>query len=215
MALLHQAELRPSKLELVGGWAPAQPWFPGEAGAELTSVAAYRFDDPAGEVGVETLLVRSGDSPIIQLPLSYRGVPLEGADDWLIGTLHHSVLGTRWVYDAVGDPVYLQTVATAIITAGHEAELYIEVDGERVPREHTAQVSGSGMSMTVPAPPDVDDITVQTEGTATVVEAGGMRIVVPRVLPAALPPQADERGSGVLTGTWPGQADPQPLVFLA
>ncbi|MEE3920756.1 hypothetical protein V2I01_28660 [Micromonospora sp. BRA006-A] len=36
---------------------PGRQWFAGEAGAPVSRVAAYRFDDPAGEVGIETLLV--------------------------------------------------------------------------------------------------------------------------------------------------------------
>jgi len=115
MALIYQAELRPTKLELVSGWAPSQPWFAGDASTAPHSVGAYRFDDPEGEVGVETLLVRHGDGPTLQLPLTYRGVPLADADEWLIGTMQHSVLGTRWVYDGAGDPVYLQTLASVIV----------------------------------------------------------------------------------------------------
>ena len=213
MALLHQAELRPSKLELVGGWAPSQPWFAGDAGARLTSVAAYRFDDPAGEVGVETMLVRAGDGPIMQLPLTYRGVPLVDADDWLIGTLDHSVLGTRWVYDGAGDPVYLQAVAAAIITGGSEAELFVEIDGERVQREPTAKVSGSGMPATIPALPAVDELAVESGPESTVVESGALRFVIPRVLPASAPQPSDDSTTGVLTGTWTGVTSPQPLVF--
>jgi hypothetical protein len=45
------------------------------------SVSAYRFDDPAGEVGIETLLVRRGAGPVLQVPLTYRGAPLAGAED--------------------------------------------------------------------------------------------------------------------------------------
>jgi hypothetical protein len=48
MALLYQAELRPSKIELIKGWAPTQPWFEGSASASLTSVGSFRFDDPNG-----------------------------------------------------------------------------------------------------------------------------------------------------------------------
>ena len=44
------------------------------------------------------------------MPVTYRDAPLPGADAWLIGTMDHSVLGKRWVYDGVGDPVYLLTV---------------------------------------------------------------------------------------------------------
>src|SRR5918997_979812 len=70
MAILHRADLRPPKLELVAGWAPTQPWGGAAAGTELEQVAAYRFDDPAGEVGVETFVVRARDV-LLHVPLTY------------------------------------------------------------------------------------------------------------------------------------------------
>lgn len=42
MALLYQAQLRPSEIELVAAWAPTQPWFDGSASAPLTSIASLR-----------------------------------------------------------------------------------------------------------------------------------------------------------------------------
>ena len=74
------------------------------AGGWARSVA-----DPGGDVGIETLLIRSRDVTY-QVPLEYRNAPLQQAGDCLIGTLEHSVLGTRWVYDAVGDSVYIDEV---------------------------------------------------------------------------------------------------------
>ncbi len=142
MALLYQAELRPSKMELLDGWAPSQPWFRGEPGVKLVSVAAFRFDDPEGEVGVETHLVRAGDGPIMQMPVTYRGAPLVGAEESLIGTMEHSVLGKRWVYDGAGDPVYLLTVASVALAGAGQAELVVEVDGELVKQEPNAMVTG-------------------------------------------------------------------------
>ncbi len=221
MALLHRAELTPSKIELLHGWVPSRPWFAGEAGAALTSVGAFRFDDPAGEVGVETLLVRAGDGPVLQVPLTYRGEPLMGGEQSLIGTMEHSVLGQRWVYDGVGDPVYVQTVATAALTGGRQAELYLEIDGERVTREPTALVSGSGASGSpVPPPVSVDEIRVRQEQEATVVEARNLVIVIARVLRTAepdvlvrsVPAPADATASAELAGTWTGQPSPFPLV---
>ena len=79
MALLHQAELVPTKLELLAAWLPGRPWYQEQAG-ELARTAAYRFDDPAGEVGIDTILVSAGDGPVYQVPLTYRGAPLDGAD---------------------------------------------------------------------------------------------------------------------------------------
>jgi len=224
MALLHRAELTPSKIEILQGWAPSQPWFAGEAGAELASVGAFRFDDPAGEVGVETLLVRAGDGPVLQVPVTYRGAPLVGGERWLIGTMQHSVLGPRWVYDGVGDPVYVQTVATAALTGGRQAELYLEVDGERVTREPTARVVGSGASGAfMPPLASVDEIAARQEQGATVVELGPLVLVIARALQTGTPDalglgslaQADATVRAELSGTWAGQPEPFTLVVAA
>src|ERR1700712_1086698 len=144
MALIYQAQLRPTKIELLSGWVPAQSWF-GEADAsKLEAVGAYRFDDPAGEVGIETHLLMSPRGQVIQVPLTYRSAPLAGADAALIGTMAHSVLGERWVYDGCADPVYATALATAILTGGVEAELEIVKDGGNVFMKSTTTVQGSG-----------------------------------------------------------------------
>ena len=217
MALLHQAELRPSKLELLEGWVPNQPWFVGEANTALSSVAAFRFDDPDGEVGVETILVRAGTGPILHVPLTYRGAPLEGGEEFLIGTMGHSVLGSRWVYDGVGDPVYLQAVATVTINGGHQAEMYVEIDGKRVDREPSALVSGSGTGRDSIRLPTVGELEVRQDGDLTLIDTSAMQFCVKRVM------NSDEilttgsssvsyRTAETLTGTWDGTSEPQPLV---
>jgi len=218
MALLHRAQLRPSKIELVAGWAPTQPWFEASTGAELASVASFRFDDPEGEVGIETLLVRAGDGPVMQVPLTYRGAPLDGGGTSLIGTMQHSVLGQRWVYDGAGDPAYLTAVATAALTGGRQADQFVDTDGELVFREPTAVVVGSGTSGTpVPPPASADAVSIRNERGSTVVEAGALRLVIVRTPGAggrtgALDP-VDDVPSAVLTGTWSGQVEPQQLVI--
>ena len=93
MALVHKATLAPSKQELVESWLPTRSWGAGRTVAG--KVAEYRFDDPAGEVGVETILWRTDDGAVLQTPLTYRAAPLEGAETYLIGTSEHSVLGHR------------------------------------------------------------------------------------------------------------------------
>ena len=75
MALLHRAQLSPSKLEVVGDLLASRAWF---RGGTLQAVGAYRFDDPEGEVGIETHLVRADDGPVLQVPLTYRAAPLPG-----------------------------------------------------------------------------------------------------------------------------------------
>ncbi|QKE84126.1 phosphotransferase [Arthrobacter sp. NEB 688] len=111
MAEIHTgASLTPSKQELVEEWMGSQRWYAAKGRRpRVRRLAAWRLDDPAGEVGIETMLVvdEAGDEPVVyQVPLTYRGEPLASADHALVGTLEHSVLGRRWVYDAPHDPAY-------------------------------------------------------------------------------------------------------------
>lgn len=219
MAFLHyQASMQPTKIELLTAWVPTQPWFEGEAGAELTNLGAYRFDDPEGEVGIETILVRAGDGPVLQVPVTYRDAPLEGAEAALVGTTQHSVLGERWVYDGAGDPAYFAAVATAVLAGGHQAEQFVEIDGERVVREPTAVVAGSGApgSPNVPLPA-VDEISSRQGAGMTIVTAGPVQLVIARVLgdDDALAAGVDESSDHeVLAGTWPGQPELRTLVLV-
>ncbi|MGL5866222.1 MAG: maltokinase N-terminal cap-like domain-containing protein [Dermatophilaceae bacterium] len=100
----------PSTLELLEAWMGQQRWYTATGcRPRLRQVARWRLDDPAGEVGVETLLVadESGATPVVyQVPLTDRAAPLAGAEHALVGVTDHSVLGRRWVYDAPHDPVY-------------------------------------------------------------------------------------------------------------
>ena len=205
MALLHQADLNPTKLELLAAWLPTRAWYPGPAGAELTRVAGYRFDDPDGEVGIETILVQAGDGPLVQAPLTYRGAPLPGAEAFLIGTTDHSVLGQRWVYDACGDPVYVNVLTTVIRTGGRQAEEFVDMNGELVPRATPMVVAGDGTDTTAPAVA----IARVDEGDPTVIVTDGLSLSIPRVLNGTA---ATAPGGLTLTGTWPGQATP---VLLA
>ncbi|GAB3060978.1 CG0192-related protein [Micromonospora schwarzwaldensis] len=212
MALLHRAELRPSKLELLAEWLPGRPWFAGEAGAPVTRVAAYRFDDPAGEVGMETLLVRAGEGPVLQAPLTYRGAPLAGADRFLVGIVEHSVLGRRWVYDACGDPVYPPALAAAVFADAGQAEEYFEADGERQVRPPSMAVSGSRTDRALPAGP-ADEVV---DADPTVIRVGGVELALVRRPTAAdvrtgVP--ADVSAAGRLVGAWPGGDAPVLLAY--
>ena len=110
MAEIHDATLSPTKLELLEEWMGGQRWYAAKGQRpRLRRLAAWRLDDPAGDVGVETLVVADESGPetvVYQVPLTYRGEPLGSADHALVGTMEHSVLGRRWVYDAPHDPVY-------------------------------------------------------------------------------------------------------------
>jgi hypothetical protein len=192
MAVLHKATLSPTKLDLLRAWLPSRPWFDGAG--ELQQVGAYRFDDPAGEVGIEALLVRSGDGPVFHVPLTYRDAPLSGAEAFLVGTAEHSVLGKRWVYDGCGDPVAVAALATAMLGGGTQAEEYVDLGGRLEPRVPTATVVGSG-SGPVPAM-DIHDIRCHDDGPTTVVRTTTMEVVVARVV------GADIAAAETLTGRW-------------
>jgi Maltokinase N-terminal cap domain len=195
MGIVHRATLSPSKQELVESWLPTRSWASGRTVAE--KLAEYRFDDPAGEVGVETILWRAEDGAVLQTPLTYRATALAGAEAHLIGTSEHSVLGDRWVYDGCGDPVWAATLAAAILTGGTQAQMYFEQDGERVDIPPRMQVHGSGTTGEAPDVTSVDSVT--DEGMVTLVRAGDLELAVARVVGSPLD------GEHTLTG-WVGPA---------
>lgn len=125
MAIIYQAELSPSKPEILRSFLTSRSW--GDPG-ELEVLGAYRFDDPAGEVGIECHLVRAGET-IYHLPLTYRAEPVVGAEESLIGTLQHSVLGERYVYDGLADEVALDCFRRALCGEQRQAELEIYDEG--------------------------------------------------------------------------------------
>lgn len=180
MATLHNAELRPTKIELLSEWVPTQPWAVEVDTSALVPVGAFRFDDPEGEVEVETHLLRAADGQIIQVPLTYRAHALEGAEDALITRMNHSVLGERWVYDAGVDPVFASTLATTILRGGEQAELiYLSSDGPQK-RDASTWVRGSGSPIDVV--PEVSDVTFAHVGNMTVIDTGDLTLRVRRVV---------------------------------
>ncbi|CAI9405431.1 CG0192-related protein [Aestuariimicrobium sp. T2.26MG-19.2B] len=185
-AELHRATLSPSKAEVLADWLPRQDWFEGEDAGDLEILDTFRFVDPEGEVGIETFLVRSHGA-IYHVPFTYRGAPLKGADRWLVGTMQHSVLGERFIYDAPGDPVY-QVELTRLISEG-DTQAELELDGE--PLEHRATAQGSWVDPTAESSGvlriarNIDEISaVRGRGTLTVDFAvdGGRREAVVAVL---------------------------------
>jgi hypothetical protein len=176
VSLLHRASIVPSKSELLAAWLPSQAWAADLPG--LKPFGGYRLDDPDGEVGMEGILLRNDAGDVAHVPLTYRAAPLEGAEDHLVGTTEHSVLGTRWVYDATGDPVWRTTLAATVLTGGTGAEEYFEVDGKRETREPSVAVAGSGaLGSEVPA--DTEIVLVRRVGD-------------------------DVEGDAVLAGSWDG-----------
>jgi hypothetical protein len=170
MAYLHHATLVPTKKQLLSAWLPEQPWF---TSVEWDPVGSFRLDDPDGEVGMEGFLLGPADGGLFA-PVTYRGAPLAGAEEHLVGTTEHSALGTRWVYDAWGDPVWRTAVVETIRSGGTQAvEENEQEDGGTVIREPSATVRGSG-------------------------DTGGTELVAVRVLGTAVD------AASTLTATWAG-----------
>jgi hypothetical protein len=167
------AILTPGKLELLATWMPHQAWFEGGDAAGLERIASFRFVDPYGEVGIETLLVRTG-GVVYQVPLTYRPEPLDGAEDYLVGEMEHSALGHRWVYDGTGDPVYVDELLRVIREGDTEADLS----------------SGAPKSM-----------TVLGSGVVLVSNSTG-QMKLNRVLDPAPVPTSTRVAVGSLDGTW-------------
>lgn len=186
------AVIVPSKQELLEAWLPSRPWAQG-VGA-VSKVGEYRFDDPDGEVGIETILWRADDDRILQVPYTYRATPLPGAEEFLIGTAEHTVLGPRWVYDGCGDPVWASAVATTILTGGAQAQMVFERDGQTIDVPPRVPVRGSGTPDTpVPEISSVD--SVSDDGGVTTVVAGPVTIRLARVVGTPL------AGDATLTGS--------------
>jgi Maltokinase N-terminal cap domain len=202
MGVIHRATLAPSKQELVASWLPTRLW---TAGRRVDcKLAEYRFDDPVGEVGVETILWRTDDGAVVQTPLTYRAAPLAEAEPHLIGISAHSVLGQRWVYDGCGDQVWAATLAEAIATGGIQAQMFFEQDGERIDVPPRMRVEGSGSPGDRPAVTSVDSVI--DDGTVTVIRAGDIELTLARVVGSQLD------GTLTLTGRI---GDSDDLLLLA
>jgi Maltokinase N-terminal cap domain len=168
MAVIHNTTLTPGKLELAASWLPTQPWYLGAEGEpELTKAGGFRLDDPQGEVGIEFVVVTdaSGDRPVsYHLPLTYRGAPLDGADQALIGTAEHGVLGRRWFYDGTHDPVL---VAQLLALLQGDAEPQAQSASNTPDPSVTGHLSRAGLSdvagpMAVAHGPYGTELTMET-----------------------------------------------------
>jgi hypothetical protein len=211
MALLYHATLTPSKLDLLRAWIPGQPWIGDVDVSTLEGVGAYRFDDPDGEVGIETHLIETADGRILQVPVTYRSSRLTDAEWSLIATAQHSVLGERWVYDGCGDPVYVTALATAVISGGSQAEIHFVTDSGQERLEETTRAWGSGSPHTA-IPPTAPRVSFSSEGTTTVISAGQLELTVVRVIDRE--GEIDLRDTQTLFGSWPARDVPALLALV-
>jgi hypothetical protein len=204
MALFHRATVTPTKAELIAAWAPTQAWGP-SAAEPVEVVGSFRFDDPNGLVGMETHLVKA-EGALFQIPLTYRAEPLVGADDALIGEMHHSVLGPRWVYDGLRDPLFVVMLAAVAMTGQGESVGMIVYDGRCYVVPSNVRIHGGGWTQERVA---VDGFTLRSDdANGSILDNGRFEL---RVFRRPRPGTAPAIG---LTAQWDGQAEAVVLAEM-
>jgi len=125
--------MTPGFREFLPPWIARQPWYLGDAVPRLRLVGTLRFEDPEGVVGMETHLVDDG-SRLYQVPMTYRGTPLEShdAEAALISVSEHSVLGPRWIYDATVDPAWRRRILELVEGEGTADSGTASATGRRI-----------------------------------------------------------------------------------
>lgn len=197
MAIFHRATITPTKTELIAEWAPTRVWGPA-AGDSIEVIGSYRFDDPDGRVGMETHLVTAGGA-LMQVPLTYRDEPLDGAEDALITEMRHSVLGARWVYDGLRDSLLVVMLAAVAMTGQGEALGMVVYDGRWYIAPSNVRIQGGGWTQErVP----VDGFDLESDdATASVFHNDRFELTVFRR------PVAGPRPAIGLTASWDEQGD--------
>lgn len=213
MAIIHSTTMSPTKLELLASWLPAQPWYLDQGREpDLARAGGFRLDDPHGEVGIEFMVVSDGpgDRVVTYLvPMTYRASALASADGALIGTAEHGVLGRRWIYDGVHDPVLVaQLVALIQGDAEPQAQSMSNTPDPTVTSEPVANGSLTAAGSAVANEPSGSKLLVTTVA-ADGVRGGQLVIRVRRILqsdgaaaPVAPLAPAPEPGQPCLTATW-------------
>ncbi len=202
MALFHLATLTPTKAELIAAWAPTQPWGP-PADVPVEVIGAFRFDDPDGKVGMEIHLASAGGT-LLQIPLTYRDEPVDGAEDALITEMHHSVLGPRWVYDGLRDPRLVVMLAAVTMTGQGEALGMAVYDDRWYIAPSNVRIRGGGWTQERVA---VDRFELESDdSTSVLLRNDRFDLTVYRHPAAGTPPPI------ALIATWDGLENPVVLA---
>lgn len=109
--------LTPGFDSFLPGWIARQRWYRAKGREpELELVGLLRYQDPAGEVGIQTWLLRDAvTAAVYQVPLTYRGAPADHLEHALVATAEHSELAPRWIYDGCHDPVGARAIVETIL----------------------------------------------------------------------------------------------------
>ncbi|MFG2792656.1 1,4-alpha-glucan branching protein [Streptomyces sp. NPDC048419] len=193
MSIIHRTTVTPTKLELLHTWLPTRPWYRGTADPELVKAGGFRLDDPEGEVGIEFMVVREAASGAYLVPLTYRAAPLEGAEQALVGTMEHGVLGPRWAYDGCHDPVL---TAELLALVEGRAPAHAQSLSDTLDREVARSYTGKGPIGDLGAPQDTKDATEFT------VAGGDLTLRLHRVLTPVESDAPARDAVGHVSGVW-------------
>ncbi len=201
MGLFHRATITPSKAEVVEQWLAGEPWAP-TSGDQLVVVGSFRFDDPNNRVGMEVHLVEV-DGTLLQVPLTYRDEPEPAAADAFICEMEHSELGTRWVYEGLGDDRFVTMLAAVSMTGQGEALGMVLNDDRWYIAPAAVRIEGGGWGQErVP----VDRFELESETDTTLVFGNdSFEMIVHRS------PVEGPRPDIGLTATWDGRQNPVVL----
>lgn len=204
MAIFQVATNSPSKSEIISRWIGDQSWGR-SAGDSIDVVGSFHLEDPEGRVGMQVHIVASAGL-LFQVPLTYRDERLPHLDASYICAMEHSVLGTRHVYDGLGDEQFLSALA-GVASCGYGQTLgFARVDGRWQAWPESTKVHGYGA---VSGRVLVDRFErVSTESTDVVLRNEQLELTVFRAL-------ADRPSPHIgMAAMWPGQADPVVLASV-
>ena len=109
MAIFQVATNNPPKSEIITGWIGDQRWG-SSVGEPIDVVGSFHLEDPEAQVGMQVHIVAYAGL-LFQVPLTYRDQRLTHLEEADICPMEHSVLGTRHVYDGLGDHQFLSALA--------------------------------------------------------------------------------------------------------
>ncbi|WP_333618727.1 maltokinase N-terminal cap-like domain-containing protein [Dietzia sp.] len=191
------ASLNPSKPEAIAAALRSSGVAPHASTDSFTQLASYRFDDPAGGVGMEIHIVRDDEGRILQVPLTYRGAPLDQAVSPVV-EMDHSILGRRWVYLGLEDPVFRTELARTIAVAGSGAE-FIDAESGNELDAPVAAVRGTGIAGgEAPSEAALADLAERLVLRSVLVDADG------NAAGDNAAGDGNAPAAGELLGTWPG-----------
>ncbi|WP_080792741.1 CG0192 family protein [Corynebacterium pacaense] len=123
IAKIYKTTLDPTKEAVARAWV-----------GDVKLVGSYRLVDTVDDAtGIEVLIASDPDGRLVQIPFTYRSQEIN--PEQTLTTIEHGVLGTRWVTNALGDPVAVREFIRTILTGDHGAtrddgvEAYLDVHG--------------------------------------------------------------------------------------